>query len=164
VADKKTRGEMLDEGLAIISGLQSEENFHYAGEHYKIRQTTFNPKPLQKPHVPIWVAGKWPNKKPFRRAARWDGVVPLHRSRNLKAYLKPEEIIEIKKYINIHRQMDTPFDLCLSGILPAKNLDQDREIIKPYEEAGASWWIEFVYSGTGSLKKNTERIQYGPPL
>jgi alkanesulfonate monooxygenase SsuD/methylene tetrahydromethanopterin reductase-like flavin-dependent oxidoreductase (luciferase family) len=163
VTDKKTRGEMLDEGLAIVAGLQSGENFRFPGKHYKIEQTVFNPKPVQRPHVPVWVAGKWPNKKPFRRAAQWDGVVPIHRSRNLKAYLTPDEICEIRGYIAEHRQKDTPFDICASGILPAKNLDKDREIVKAYQEAGASWWIEFVYSGTGLLKKNTERIRCGPP-
>ena len=163
VTDKKTRGEMLDEGLAIVAGLQSGDNFHYAGKHYKITQTAFNPQPVQRPHVPVWVAGKWPNKKPFRRAAQWDGVVPIHRSRNLKAYLTSEEIRAIRDYITEHRQKDIPFDICVSGILPAKSQNEDRDIVKPYQEAGANWWIEFVYSGTGSLKKNTERIQFGPP-
>jgi alkanesulfonate monooxygenase SsuD/methylene tetrahydromethanopterin reductase-like flavin-dependent oxidoreductase (luciferase family) len=163
VADKKTRGEMLDEGLAIVAGLQSGENFRFTGKHYKIEQTVFNPKPVQRPHVPVWVAGKWPNKKPFRRAAQWDGVVPIHRSRNLKEYLMPDEIREIRDTIEAYRKVDTPFDICVSGILPAKSLNEDRKIIKTYEEAGANWWIEFVYTGTGSFKKNTERIRFGPP-
>ena len=28
---------------------------------------------------------------------------------------------------------------------------------------GVTWWIEFVYSNTGSVKRNTERISFGPP-
>ena len=163
VSDKKTRGEMLDAGLAIVAGLQSGENFRFTGRHYRIEQTVFNHKPVQRPHVPVWVAGKWPNKKPFFRAAQWDGVVPIHRSRNLKAYLTPHEIREIRDYIAEHRQKDTPFNICVSGILPAKSLVEDREIVKTYQKAGASWWIEFIYSGTGSLKKNTEQIRRGPP-
>jgi len=163
VADPMTRGEMLDEGLAIVSGLQSGDPFRYNGRHYKIGRTDFNPPPVQQPRVPVWVAGKWPNKKPFRRAAQWDGAVPIHRSRNLKSYLTPDEIREISAYIGKHRTSDGPFDICLSGMLPAKRLAEDRAIVQPYEEAGATWWIEFVYSGTGSLKKNIERIRFGPP-
>lgn len=163
VADPKTRGEMLDEGLEIVTGLQSGEVYRFAGVHYTIERTEFNPPPVQQPRVPVWVAGKWPNKKPFRRAAQWDGVVPIHRSRNLKEYLRPNEIREIRDYIGAYRQEQSPFDICLSGILPARNLAEDQEIVRPYQEAGASWWIEFVYSGTGSLKKNTNRIQFGPP-
>lgn len=163
VAEPHQRGEMLDEGLEIISGLQSGKVFRYSGEHYKIGRTVFNPKPVQQPRVPIWVAGKWPNKKPFRRAARWDGVVPIHRSRNIKQQLSINEVQEIMRYIQKYRTIDTPFDFCVSGVLPANKPDEDRAILAPYEEAGVTWWIEFVYSSTGSVKENKERIRSGPP-
>jgi alkanesulfonate monooxygenase SsuD/methylene tetrahydromethanopterin reductase-like flavin-dependent oxidoreductase (luciferase family) len=163
VVDQRQRGEMLDEGLDIIAGLQSGEEFHFQGKHYKIEKTIFNPKPVQQPRVPIWVAGKWPNKKPYRRAAKWDGVVPIHRSRNIKEYLTINEVEEIIQYIEDHRMIDIPFDFCVQGVLPAKKMSEDRAIVEKYEKAGATWWIEFVYSSTGSFKKNTERIRFGPP-
>jgi alkanesulfonate monooxygenase SsuD/methylene tetrahydromethanopterin reductase-like flavin-dependent oxidoreductase (luciferase family) len=162
-AEQRQRGEMLDEGLEINTGLQSGEVFRYAGKHYKIGRTVFNPRPVQKPRVPVWVAGKWPNKKPFRRAARWDGVVPIHRSRSIKQQLTLDEVQEIMDFIQQCRTIDTPFDFCLSGVLPAKKLSEDRAIVAPYEQAGVTWWIEFVYSSTGSVKNNTERIRFGPP-
>jgi hypothetical protein len=117
------------------------------------------------PQIDPWIAmaGKWPNKKPFRRAADWDGVVPIHRSRNLKEYLTPGEINEIVAYIGEHRTSTAPFDVCQSGILPARSLSEDKAIVQSYDEVGVIWWIEFVYTGTGSLKKNTERIRFGPP-
>lgn len=164
VADQRTRGEMLDEGLDIINGLQLGEGFNYTGKHYQIGKTDFNPRPIQIPRVPVWVAGKWPNKKPFRRAARWDGVVPIHRSRNLKQYLTPDEVHDIKGFVQQYRTTDSPFDICMSGVLPAKKLSEDKAIVAPYNEAGATWWIEFVYSSTGSVKKNMECIGFGPPL
>lgn len=163
VVEQRERGEMLDEGLEIIAGLQTGEAFCLKGKHYNIARTIFNPKPIQQPRVPIWVAGKWPNKKPFRRAAKWDGVVPIHRSRNIKEYLSVTETKEILRYIKKYRELDTPFDFCVSGVLPAKKLIEDRNIVEAYEKAGATWWIEFIYSGTGSVKKNTERIRFGPP-
>ena len=163
VVDQRERGEMLDEGLEIITGLQSGEFFRYTGKHYRIGKTIFNPKPVQQPRIPVWVAGKWPNKKPFRRAARWDGVVPIHRSRNIKQHLTLEEVQEIKRFIEQYRTDDAPFDYCISGVLRAKVLSEDRAIVAPYEEAGVTWWIEFVYSSTGSVKRNTERIRFGPP-
>ncbi len=82
VSDQRVRGSMLTEGLEIITGLQRGEPFVYSGEHYQISiPTVFNPKPVQEPRVPVWVAGKWPNKPPFRRAARWDGAVRSYRPR-----------------------------------------------------------------------------------
>jgi len=163
ISDPVTRGEMLDEGLEIVNRLQSGEEFKYSGNHYNVKPTVFNPKPVQSPSIPVWVAGKWPNKKPFRRAAKWDGAVPIHRSRNLKEFLTPDEIREIAAYIGEHRTAETSFDVCVSGILPAKNLTEDQFIVQPYTDAGATWWIEFVYSATGSIERNKKRIQFGPP-
>jgi alkanesulfonate monooxygenase SsuD/methylene tetrahydromethanopterin reductase-like flavin-dependent oxidoreductase (luciferase family) len=163
VADPITRGEMLDEGLDIIAGLQGGDEFRYSGEHYRIKGTIFKPKPIQQPRVPIWVAGKWPNKKPFRRAAQWDGVVPIHRSRSIKETLTVNEVLEMIEYIQQHRSADAPFDYCVSGVLPGKSPNDDRAIVKSYANVGASWWIEFIYSATGSLSKNKQRIRQGPP-
>jgi alkanesulfonate monooxygenase SsuD/methylene tetrahydromethanopterin reductase-like flavin-dependent oxidoreductase (luciferase family) len=163
VADKVERGKMLDEGLEIINGLQSEKEFHYSGKYYKIRGTSFSPSPIQHPRVPVWVAGKWPNKKPFRRAAQWDGVVPLHRSRDVKLPFTIEEVKQINQYIQQYRTVDSPFDFCLSGVLPYRKPGADKAFLAPYADAGVTWWIEFIYPGTGSVKENTERIHLGPP-
>ena len=89
--------------------------------------------------------------------------MPIHRARNLKEYLTPDEIGEIVGYIKKHRTSTAHFDVCPSGILPAKSLRKDKAIVQSYEEVGATWWIEFVYSGTGSLKQNIDRIRFGPP-
>ncbi len=35
------------------------------------------PAPVQRPRVPIWVAGVAPNRRPLERARRWDGYVPI---------------------------------------------------------------------------------------
>jgi alkanesulfonate monooxygenase SsuD/methylene tetrahydromethanopterin reductase-like flavin-dependent oxidoreductase (luciferase family) len=72
--DAKIRAEKLDEGLAILQGLWSGETFGFTGKHYQLEPMTFLPKPV-KP-IPIWVGGYLPHKRPFRRAARFDGVVP----------------------------------------------------------------------------------------
>lgn len=163
IADRRQRGEMLDEGLEIINGLQSGEVFRYSGKHYHIGRTFFAPKPVQQPRVPVWVAGKWPNKKPFQRAACWDGVVPIHRSRDFRLPLPLDEVREIMQFIQQYRKADNPFDFCLSAVLPAKNPNEDKAIVTPYAEIGVTWWIEYIYSGTGSVHRNTERIRSGPP-
>ncbi len=75
-ADPMIRAEKLDEGLQIMNGLWTGEPFSFQGKHYQVNHVQFLPKPTQTPRIPIWVAGYWPNKRPFRRAARWDGVYP----------------------------------------------------------------------------------------
>ncbi|HSB02371.1 MAG TPA: LLM class flavin-dependent oxidoreductase, partial [Anaerolineales bacterium] len=62
--DLRTRAEMLDEGLDILTGLWSGKPFAYTGRHYQVKDTEFIPAPIQSPRVPIWVAGNWPHKAP----------------------------------------------------------------------------------------------------
>jgi len=73
----RLHGEMLDESLEILTGLWTGEPFSYRGQHYQIDNVQHLPKPVQQPRMPIWVAGWWPNRKPIRRAAHWDGAYPL---------------------------------------------------------------------------------------
>jgi alkanesulfonate monooxygenase SsuD/methylene tetrahydromethanopterin reductase-like flavin-dependent oxidoreductase (luciferase family) len=67
---------MLDESLEIICGLQSGQPFQQCGEHYQVKEALFGPAAIQVPHIPVWVAAHWPFKRPLRRAARWDGMLP----------------------------------------------------------------------------------------
>jgi alkanesulfonate monooxygenase SsuD/methylene tetrahydromethanopterin reductase-like flavin-dependent oxidoreductase (luciferase family) len=163
VSDPRTKAKMLDEGIEIITGLQSGEAFTFSGEHYSVAETVFNPKPLQQPHVPVWVAGQWPNKPPFRRAARWDGVVPIARGRKIDDPLTPVEVQEMMTYIHKHRTIDTPFVVCVCGVTKGKDLAKFRSKILTYEEVGATWWIEFICNQSGSLEQNEKRIRSGPP-
>jgi len=90
--DPRVRAERLDEGLEIVSGLWSGEPFSFRGRHYRVDQTVFRPTPVQAPRIPVWVAGQWPNRRPFRRAARWDGVFPTHRDIGFNDLIPVEEL------------------------------------------------------------------------
>jgi len=80
-----------------------------------------------------------------------------------KDFLTPGEIKDIIDYIRKFRSVKTPFDVCLSVSSAGKDLSKEKAIAEPYKRAGVTWWIDFIYSGTGSLKKNKERILAGPP-
>jgi alkanesulfonate monooxygenase SsuD/methylene tetrahydromethanopterin reductase-like flavin-dependent oxidoreductase (luciferase family) len=68
-SDPRVRGRMLDEGLEVLAGLLSGGRVDSAGEHYAARDVRFRPAPT----VPIWLAGRFGNRAPVRRAARYDG-------------------------------------------------------------------------------------------
>ena len=74
--DLAVRAARLDEGLEILLGLWSGEPYAFQGRHHSGEETVFVPRPCQRPRPPIWVAGRWPARRPFRRAARFDGVFP----------------------------------------------------------------------------------------
>ncbi len=75
--EPKVRAAKLDEGLDILTGLWRGKPFSYEGEHFHLKKMSFGSRPVQTPRIPIWVGGFWPNKPPFRQAAKWDCVIPL---------------------------------------------------------------------------------------
>ncbi|MDX6326949.1 MAG: hypothetical protein QOK15_3303 [Nocardioidaceae bacterium] len=79
--DPKVRGRMLDEGLEVVIALLSGEPVDHDGAHYSARETRFHPAPA----VPIWLAGRFGNPAPLRRAARHSGffVIGLDRPDDL---------------------------------------------------------------------------------
>src|SRR4051794_22372821 len=71
--DLHTRAKMLDESLELLTALLSGEPVDHRGGHYTAADVQFLPAPVQG-RLPIWVAARWPNRAPLRRAARYDGV------------------------------------------------------------------------------------------
>jgi alkanesulfonate monooxygenase SsuD/methylene tetrahydromethanopterin reductase-like flavin-dependent oxidoreductase (luciferase family) len=74
--DTKVLAERLDQSLHALDLLWSGGPVTYRGNQITIDDVVFLPTPVQRPRVPIWVGGSWPNKAPMRRAARWDGAIP----------------------------------------------------------------------------------------
>lgn len=137
----RVRARKLDEALDIIRGLCTGKPFSYQGEYYQIEETVFTPGPVQST-IPIWVAGYWPNKKPFQRAARWDGVCPaemdIHDNSFTILPTKPETVQALTTYIQAYRTKTTPFDVVISRTLPADRSEADA-LIAAYTEAGVTW-------------------------
>jgi probable F420-dependent oxidoreductase len=53
----RERGRRTTEMLEAITALWSGDNVSYEGRHYQFRDLTIEPKPVQKPHPPIWIGG-----------------------------------------------------------------------------------------------------------
>lgn len=72
----RERARRYDEALEVMALLWSGEPVTFAGEFFHLDDVTLPIVPEQEPRVPMAVAGWWPNRKPFERAARWDGTMP----------------------------------------------------------------------------------------
>jgi probable F420-dependent oxidoreductase len=59
------RGKHGDEAIKVLKALWTQDNPSFEGEFFKFRDLGFAPKPVQKPHPPIWVGGDSPGA--FRR-------------------------------------------------------------------------------------------------
>lgn len=53
----KGRLGMLREGVEIMKAMWTQDVVDYDGEHYQLRGGMCDPKPVQSPHIPVWVAG-----------------------------------------------------------------------------------------------------------
>jgi alkanesulfonate monooxygenase SsuD/methylene tetrahydromethanopterin reductase-like flavin-dependent oxidoreductase (luciferase family) len=164
-ANDKERAVLLDEGLDLLDGLWRGQPFSYEGQYYRAQSAHFLPAPVQSPRIPIWVGGWWPRKAPFRRAARWDGVFPLAQAVSyLTDMLAPAQLAEIIAYVRAYRDNDTPFDIIQLGLTQGKNPVEDAAIVAPYQQAGATWWLENINPARfPGLSAARERIDQGPP-
>jgi len=51
----KERAERLEEGLQVIRLLMTENRASFSGRHYQLTNASYHPKPVQRPHPPIWI-------------------------------------------------------------------------------------------------------------
>lgn len=158
-ADPRVRAERLDEGLDILTGLWSGEPFSYEGRHHRIEETIFLPRPVQRPRPPVWIAGKWPRRPAFRRAARYDGMFPVFEGVGDAEMPPPARLAEAVRYTREHRQTDDPFDVVIEG----QSEGPDPERVAAYEAVGLTWWIEKLGWFRGPLGEMRARIRQGPP-
>jgi hypothetical protein len=75
--------------------------------------------------------------------------------------VKPKELREMKAWIDANRQAATSYDYVVEGETPGDNVSKARRIIRPYLNAGATWWIESMWSEQ-DLGQVLERIRQGP--
>jgi F420-dependent oxidoreductase-like protein len=69
-ADLRTRMDVMAEQLEIIARSFEDEPFSFDGEHYKIENLNAQPKPVQRPRLPI-ITGGSAGPRSLRLAAEW---------------------------------------------------------------------------------------------
>lgn len=167
--DLVKRGAMLDEALQVLVGLWSGESFSFTGEYYQIEKAQFIPKALQNPRIPIWVGGNWPNKPPFRRAAKWDGAFPL-----FNTWDNEEELAlldDAVRFLKERRKNENPLDIIVMGVTEDACSPEGLTLVQQRADRGATWWLESItpfragagYEDEWPVEEMRERILLGPP-
>jgi probable F420-dependent oxidoreductase len=162
-ADPRQRAARLDESLEVLDRLWTGEPVTFAGDHVTATDVMMRPVPVQQPRIPVWCAGRWPNKAPFRRAARWDGVMPTHTDYGLGQTMPPDELSAVVRYVRAHRDIEAPFDVVLEGWTDGSAADRGAARVAPYVGAGLTWWIEALGWWRGTPADAMARIRQGPP-
>ncbi|MFC5723940.1 LLM class flavin-dependent oxidoreductase [Streptomyces gamaensis] len=166
--DPALLAELLDEGLHLLDRYWSGEPVTHHGRHYRAEDVALLPAPVQRPRPPVWIAGFWPHRRPMRRAARWDGAVPLFRSA-VHGHTPPvDEVRELADCVRRERagagRSGAPFDLVVGAVSPAAPA-KARDLIGPLVDAGATWWDErqLMDGELGRLEPVLRRTEQGPP-
>ncbi|MBO0784110.1 MAG: LLM class flavin-dependent oxidoreductase, partial [Ktedonobacteraceae bacterium] len=76
--------------------------------------------------------------------------------------MTPDDIRAIKAYVEAHRTLTTPFDITWEGETPGDDPERAAAIVRPWIDAGITWWMEARWSTT-NLDEVRERIRQGPP-
>lgn len=64
---RNERGSRMEEGVRVIQGMWSQDPFSFAGRHYRLKDISLQPKPVQSPPR-VWIGANAP--KAVDRAAR----------------------------------------------------------------------------------------------
>lgn len=132
VEDPRERARRLDDGLERLSKFWDGE---------------LEPRPVQQPRIPVWVAAVWPHRRPVRRATRWDGLFPIELP-------GPEALVELAEEIAIDR------DKALAGFDLVVEVAPGQEI-EPWEQAGATWVLS-EFGRQPRVAEVREAIEAGP--
>ena len=109
--DPKARAVLLDDGLERLAA-------YWDGD--------FEPPPVQQPRIPVWIASRWPSRRPLKRAARWDGMFPIELP-------GPAELAELVAEAEALRDASGPFDVVVENPPGTDSA--------PWVQAGATWCL-----------------------
>jgi probable F420-dependent oxidoreductase len=128
----RERGRRTTEMLEAITALWAGDHVTYEGRHYQFRDLTIEPKPVQKPHPPIWIGGD--GEAAFRRVGRLGDAWHA-------AFNRPEQLAD--KYARVQAHASEagrdPRSVGLTVRTSAPtDMPQAIERLKAYAEAGVS--------------------------
>jgi alkanesulfonate monooxygenase SsuD/methylene tetrahydromethanopterin reductase-like flavin-dependent oxidoreductase (luciferase family) len=138
------RGAITDEALSVLGDLLDSGRSELHGDHLDVTGS-LRPPPVQRPRVPIWIAGRHPSTRPLARAKRWDGYAPL-----LPETLTPPEIAA---YVG-----DPPRD-GWDLVVPW----WETGTVEEYAAAGVTWLMQSTWPHDEGWQDEIEALVSAPP-
>jgi len=130
------RGAALDAALEDLDRLWTGDSVMASQGSEPVRMT---PPPVQRPRIPIWCGGRWPNRAPLRRAARYDGAMPTFIDQRQRV-LPVSEFAAATSFIASQRDRGLDgFDIALEGF---SDPGAAAAASAPYVGSGLTWWVE----------------------
>lgn len=140
-ASPRTRGEMLDESLAIVQKLLTGNAVVQHGSHYDVDSGPVLPRPVQDP-VPFWGGVRWPNRKPLARAAGLQGCFPIFADTGQRP--APPSVDELTAVRAALTELGAPRSLDLVVRCSVHLIDprEQATTVATLDAAGVTWLLE----------------------
>ncbi len=165
VIDLQMRAAYLDEGIDLIRTLwEGGTTYHGTHYHYESNRTDLNEvaRPVQE-RIPIWVVGVWPRPKSMRRVLRCDGVVPQIEIAGRAG--SPADVRDLRIWLAERGRDD--IDVAIDGETPADDPAAAEASVRPWADAGATWWLEtrweMPHNSDERMADIRRRLTSGPP-
>ena len=105
----------------------------------------FLPRPVRAGGIPLWLAARWPNRRPVARALRHDGVFLIDTA-------DPASLTGI---VERAAELGRPFEVVVEG--------SPGESVEAWATAGATWWLAAFDPFTLTVAAVEEVVDAGPP-
>jgi alkanesulfonate monooxygenase SsuD/methylene tetrahydromethanopterin reductase-like flavin-dependent oxidoreductase (luciferase family) len=166
VTDLRGRADRMDEGIDLIRALWDGET-NYEGRHYRYRTGRMDLGSAARPagdRIPIWVVGVWPRPKSMRRVLRCDGIIPQYETDGRDP--GPQDAGAVRRWLS-EQGAGPGFDIVADGETPAKDPAAAAALVRPWAQAGCTWWLEtrweMPHDSAERMNQIVERIDAGPP-
>jgi len=155
---------MLREGVEIMKAMWTENEVTYDGEYYQLKGAICQPKPVQEPHIPVWVAGG--GEKVTLKIAATHAQYTNFGGNNLERFVEKSEILE-----GHCRDVGTEFDAITRSanfnILCAPTEDEVEEkktwlgdhLRKSVSEEGARRFVRMYEGPSGAPEQIIEQLK-----
>ena len=105
--DPRTRGALMNEQLAALKAIWTQEQAEFHGEHVDFDPIFSWPKPVQSPHPPIYVGGE--SSAALTRLVEYgDGWLP-------RGHISADELIGVRAMLEERGRTDVPFTIFAAG-------------------------------------------------
>ena len=157
-SEPRERGVLLDESLEVLRRLLTGEDVDFDGERLHVHSTPFLPKPAQDP-LPVWVAGRWPNRAPLARAARMQGCFPIFAGD--PDFPDADDVAGVRAELTRLGAPDD-YDLAITGKMRRLDSDERAKAVATAESNRVTWLLEGFGPGL-SVAEFEAVVAAGPP-
>jgi F420-dependent oxidoreductase-like protein len=140
------RIERLEEGVQVLRLLMTRDDATFQGAHYRLEHATYRPRPVQQPHIPIWIGGSGEKR-----------MLPLI-ARVADAWHAYGDVDELRRKSEIvtreaEKAGRDPASILRAGGISLEDLDQAKAQTEAFRDAG------FGYLTVGWPSQGREQIE-----